>query len=201
MRGKILKTLVSSLLVVMLTILSACWSNAESRVDLQYYSIEEFLADFGTKIEKQDSNDACCLFKYDAIKTSVAENLQCEVEFGLIFAHVKTLGGGLRPLRYLYENTSHFYILRRGNNVIGEIVCRSYVSSYSIKYETTWECQVDGIDVGIGNNYENWIAKFAVPGARVVLEIRSENCGLSGLNEEKVLDIITPIIESRYSIK
>ena len=207
---KILKTLVASILVLTLSVLSSCWLDPTEPSILFYDSIEDFVVDFGTKIEKQDDSDACCLFEYDAIKASVEKNLSCDIEFEWCKAYVISSGGDLKPQRYEYRSFQYVYVLKSKESLLGEILFdttpkRCY---YELKHDVIRSELIDGIKVDISFEVRRdgdhwWYATVYIEEAIVnLITIRLVDNELKdSFTEELFIDIIKPMIKGAYIIR
>lgn len=146
---KVFKIFIASFTALILSVLSSCWLDPTEPGILFYDSIEDFVVDFGTKIEKQDDSDACCLFEYDAIKASVEKNLSCDIEFERCKAYVISSGGDLKPQRYEYRSFQYVYALKSKESLLGEILFdttpkRCY---YELKHDVILSVLIDEIKV------------------------------------------------------
>ena len=207
---KILKTLVASILVLTLTVLSSCWLDAPERIQLVYDSVEEFVLDFGTKIEKKEVNDACCLIEYDAIKVSVEENLSCDIEPERCTAHVIASGGDLKPKRYEYTFFFYGYLLKKEGSFWGEIFFQTTPKRcyYELKHDVIRSELIDGIKVDISFEVRRdgdhwWYATVYIEEAIVnLITIRLVDNELKdSFTEELFIDIIKPMIKGAYIIR
>ena len=206
---KILKTILASILVLTLTVLSSCWLDAPERIQLVYDSVEEFVFDFGTRIEKKEVNDACCLFEYDAIKTSVEENLSCDIESEWCTAYVIASGGDLKPQRYEYTFFIYRYLLKKEGSFLGELFFQTIPKRCfeELKFDVIRSELIDGIKVDISfevrRDGDRWHATVYIEEAIVnLITIRLVDNKLKNrFSEELFIDIIKPMIKRAYIIR
>ena len=198
---KVFKIFIASFTALILSVLSSCWLDAAEHMDLTYNTVEEFVVDFGAKLEKRDNNDACCLFEYEAIKTSVEQNLQCSVTLNRVCVHVIRLGGDLKPIRYQFESFECTYALSMDDEIIGML------SYCCVEGEVKGEVVDEGVEISnlklcIKQDY--WPqeiffkASFQELNTQVVLGISIEEQFKNDFTVGEFIAIITPIIESRY---
>ena len=206
---KVFKIFIASFTALILSVLSPCWLDPTEPSILFYDSIEDFVVDFGTKIEKQDDSDACCLFEYDAIKASVEKNLSCDIEFERCKAYVISSGGDLKPQRYEYRSFQYVYGLKSKESLLGEILFdttpkRCY---YELKHDVIRSVLIDEIKVDFSfekrREEDCWFATVYIEEEiinQIVIFLFDEEIRENfTVNEFSLL--IEPIIKSRNVLK
>ena len=206
---KVFKIFIASFTALILSVLSSCWLDPTEPSILFYDSIEDFVVDFGTKIEKQDDSDACCLFEYDAIKASVEKNLSCDIEFERCKAYVISSGGDLKPQRYEYRSFQYVYGLKSKESLLGEILFdttpkRCY---YELKHDVIRSVLIDEIKVDFSfekrREEDCWFATVYIEEEiinQIVIFLFDEEIRENfTVNEFSLL--IEPIIKSRNVLK
>ena len=199
---KLLKTILASFMILTLTVLSSCWLDAAEHMSLTYNSVEEFVADFGSKIEKQDSEDVCCMFEDDSIKTSVEGNLQCTVVFSYLTVHVIRFGGDLKPIKYQFEKFSCIYNFNKDDKTIGWLGFSNGKPKGEIVNESV---VIDEVELCINKDSSNgniyYAASFQIENAQGVLSITLTDAVEGDFTVDEFINLITPIMESRYVLK
>lgn len=206
---KVFKIFIASFTALILSVLSSCWLDPTEPGILFYDSIEDFVVDFGTKIEKQDDSDACCLFEYDAIKASVEKNLSCDIEFERCKAYVISSGGDLKPQRYEYRNFQYVYGLKSKESLLGEILFdttpkRCY---YELKHDVIRSVLIDEIKVDFSfekrREEDCWFATIYIEEEiinQIVIFLFNEELKKS-FSVELFVDIIKQLLKSTYIIR
>ncbi len=206
---KVFKIFIASFTALILSVLSSCWLDPTEPSILFYDSIEDFVVDFGTKIEKQDDSDACCLFEYDAIKASVEKNLSCDIEFERCKAYVISSGGDLKPQRYEYRNFQYVYVLKSKESLLGEILFdttpkRCY---YELKHDVIRSVLIDEIKVDFSfekrREEDCWFATVYIEEEiinQIVIFLFNEELKKS-FSVELFVDIIKQLLKSTYIIR
>lgn len=148
---KAIKIFVASMMVVVVMVVSVACSTRE-HIAKFYNSKEDFVADFGIKLEKKKPEDVCCVFDDGVIQSSVEEVLKCEIGDRYYRAWVIFYRSifGLSD-RYEYESFRCTYMLLRQNVVIGELWCEAHLTGWNYKdeYELLDQIVVDGCEIGV----------------------------------------------------
>ncbi|MBR2336320.1 MAG: hypothetical protein IKA61_00015 [Clostridia bacterium] len=149
---KILKTLVASMMVAVVMVVAGACSSREKIVE-RYDSIDEFVAEFGTTLEKVNPEDECCLFDEGVIQSSVEEVLQCRIEAVWYRASLELYKDAFnRPYKYEYEGFDAIYkLLDRQDVSIATLAYSTNVvaSINKDKYELLEQIVVDDCEIGI----------------------------------------------------
>ncbi len=215
---KIVKRFMVSIMVAVIMVVSGACSSWE-RIGKYYNSKEEFVADFGAKLEKINPEDGCCLFDEEVIQSSVKEVLQCEMGEGSYKAYVflyESLFG--MASRYEYQEFSYLYTLLSQDEAIGALIfgsapatdedCSITNGNGKDRYEFLGQILVENIDVEIYDIIEeregerNWFAAFYTENTfnTITLTICDEQLQ-SVFMIDDFISLIEPIIESRNILK
>ena len=148
---KSIKIFVASMMVAVVMVVSMACSTRE-HIAKFYNSIEEFVADFGTKLEKVNPEDECCLFDEEVIQSSVEEILKCEIGDSYYKVGALFYRGMLGVAdRYEYEGFYCCYTLLRQDDVICELFCCSSLigENYNERYELLEQIVVEDSEIGV----------------------------------------------------
>ena len=149
---KAIKIFVASMMVAVVMVVAGACSSRE-KIGKKYDSIDEFVAEFGTTLEKVNPEDECCLFDEGVIQSSVEEVLQCRIEAVWYRASLKLYKDTFnRPYKYEYEGFDAIYkLLDRQDVSIAELDYSTNVvaSINKDKYELLEQIVVDDCEIGI----------------------------------------------------
>ena len=218
MRKAIKKFVASMMVAVVMVVAGAC--SSWEKIVKKYDSIDEFVAEFGTTLEKVNPEDECCLFDEGVIQSS-EEVLQCRIEAVWYKACLKLYKDTFnRPYKYEYEGFEATYkLLDRQDVPIASLeVASSPATGKGLgivagngkdKYVLIGQILVDNIEIEIYNPTEEqgkktWISAFYTEKSYNTISLSisisneqiRENCTV---NEFSLL--IEPIIKSREILK
>ena len=149
---KIVKRFMVSIVLAVVMVVSGACSSWE-RIAKRYDSIDEFVAEFGTTIEKVNPEDECCLFDEGVMQASVEEILQCRIEAAWYRASLILYKDTFnRPYRYEYEGFNTMYSLLDRQDV--SIAHLAYFTNVKVginkgNYELLEQIVVDDCEIGI----------------------------------------------------
>ena len=219
---KAIKKFVASMMVAVVMVVAGACSSREKIVE-EYDSIDEFVAKFGTTLEKVNPEDGCCLFDEGVIQSSVEEVLQCRIEVVWYKVYSTVYKDTFnRPYKYEYEGFEATYkLLDRQDVPIASLeVASSPATGKGLgivagngkdKYVLIGQILVDNIEIEIYNPTEEqgkktWISAFYTEKSYNTISLSisisisneqiRENCTV---NEFSLL--IEPIIKSREILK
>ena len=210
MKMRIFKTCIAIVLALVITTLGVDCTSSVQHVQIEYNSVEEFIADFGTKIEKENSEDACCLFDDDKIKASTSEKLLCNIEFSTYTLYAVQYRSAFTT-RYTFDSFSYKYNLTIKDSmqeeiIIGQILFETGTKRiYADDYNLIKTIDIENVAIEImyreTKDEKWWLARFNNESFNGIFLRGTSEVLKDKISIDDFIALINPIIVSGYIIK